>query len=90
MKEQGIFAVIAHRECKSDPQTCRDCPFLSRCTRSKNHVKTIACHDWEDTKEWVRQNRLSERGKALNKRRKEMIERSSRLRRNCTNFATHG
>src|SRR5690606_33655578 len=56
--------------------TCRDCPFLSQCTRSKNHVKTITRHVWEDAKEWVRQNRLSERGKALYKRRKETIERS--------------
>src|SRR5690606_26690880 len=65
-----------YREYKSDPQTCRDCPFLSQCTRSKNHVKTITRHVWEDAKEWVRQNRLSERGKALYKRRKETIERS--------------
>jgi hypothetical protein len=65
-----------YREYKSDPQTCKDCPFLSRCTRSKNHVKTITRHVWEDAKEWVRQNRLSERGKALYKRRKETIERS--------------
>lgn len=65
-----------YREYKSDPQTCRDCPFLSRCTRSKNHVKTITRHVWEDAKEWVRQNRLSERGKELYKRRKETIERS--------------
>jgi hypothetical protein len=39
-------------------------------------VKTITRHVWEDAKEWVRQNRLSERGKALYKRRKETIERS--------------
>lgn len=36
----------------------------------------ITRHVWEEDKEWVRQNRLSERGKALYKRRKETIERS--------------
>lgn len=118
LKEQGIFAVIAHRrfrpnkelfhkwqyrydserdvyvcpagheltyrttnrqgyrEYKSDPKICKTCPMLSRCTRSQAHVKTVTRHIWEDAKEWVRQNRLSERGKALYKRRKETVERS--------------
>ncbi|WP_143085360.1 transposase, partial [Planifilum fulgidum] len=38
--------------------------------------KTITRHVWEDAKEWARQNRLSERGKQLYKRRSQTIERS--------------
>ncbi|WP_370589793.1 transposase [Thermoactinomyces sp. CICC 10523] len=56
-------------------QTGRNCPFLSRCPRSKNHVKTVNRHVWKDTEEWVRQHRLSKRGKTLYKQRKETIGR---------------
>ncbi|MBU8651887.1 transposase, partial [Bacillus altitudinis] len=52
------------------------CPFLERCTRSKNHQKVISRHIWEEYKEKIRQNRLSVSGKELYKKRKEKIERS--------------
>ncbi|WP_188646725.1 transposase, partial [Marinithermofilum abyssi] len=64
------------REYKSDPSVCQACPLRSQCTTSKNCVKTVTRHVWEDAKEWVRTNRLSDQGKALYKRRKETIERS--------------
>lgn len=65
-----------YREYVSKPEICANCTHLPRCTHSKNHTKVITRHVWEEDKEWVRQNRLSERGKALYKRRKETIERS--------------
>ena len=65
-----------YREYKSNPQVCKNCPFLSKCTHSKTYTKTITRHVWEDAKEWARQNRLSERGKQLYKRRSQTIERS--------------
>lgn len=65
-----------YREYRSDPKQCRNCPRLSECTQSKNHVKLITRHVWEDSREWVRENRLSEWGKELYKRRQETIERS--------------
>src|SRR5690606_24292935 len=63
-----------YREYKSNPQVCKNCPFLSKCTHSKTYTKTITRHVWEDAKEWARQNRLSERGKQLYKRRSQTIE----------------
>lgn len=65
-----------YRQYKSNPEICKHCEYLDRCTHSKNHTKTISRHVWEDDKEWVRENRLSEAGKALYKRRKQTIERS--------------
>jgi len=65
-----------YREYKSNPKVCRNCPLLSKCTQSKTGQKVVTRHVWEDAKEWVRKNRLSERGKLLYKRRGETIERS--------------
>ncbi|MEC2133443.1 IS1182 family transposase [Brevibacillus centrosporus] len=65
-----------YRHYKSNPEVCKTCPFLSKCTRSKNHRKVVTRHVWEDSKDWVRTNRLSKSGKKLYKRRKETIERS--------------
>jgi len=60
----------------SNSGICSKCPRLSECTRSKNHVKVITRHIWEEHIEWIRENRLSEAGKKLYARRKETIERS--------------
>ncbi len=32
-----------YREYKSDPRVCGNCPYLSQCTQSKNHVKLVYC-----------------------------------------------
>jgi hypothetical protein len=65
-----------YREYKSDSKKCQNCPLLSQCTRSKNKVKVVTRHVWEEHKEKVRLNRLSKSGKMLYKFRKEKIERS--------------
>lgn len=65
-----------YRHYASNPQKCRQCPMLEGCTRSKNNRKILTRHVWEDSKEWVRNNRLSKAGKYLYKKRKETIERS--------------
>ena len=65
-----------YRHYASNPEVCRHCPFLAKCTRSQNHRKVITRHVWEDSKEWVRANRLSKSGKQLYKIRKKTIERS--------------
>jgi len=65
-----------YREYHSNPSYCKDCPFLNQCTRSKSHKKVLARHVWEESREWVRQNRLTPEGKMLYKKRKETIERS--------------
>ena len=61
---------------KSDKATCKNCPRLAECTRSKNNQKVITRHVWEESKEWVRQNRLSKSGKYLYRLRYQTIERS--------------
>ncbi|QHQ78077.1 hypothetical protein GPS65_19200 [Bacillus pumilus] len=48
-----------YRFYKSDPKKCASCPFLERCTRSKNHQRVISRHIWEEHKEKIRQNRLT-------------------------------
>ncbi|WP_125662847.1 IS1182 family transposase [Paenibacillus baekrokdamisoli] len=65
-----------YRHYASDAEVCKSCPMLAQCTRSKNHRKVITRHVWEESKEWVRENRLTPAGKKLYKRRKETIERS--------------
>lgn len=65
-----------YREYQSDPSKCQSCRRLSECTHSKSCVKQINRHVWEDSREWVRQNRLSNEGKLLYQRRQETIERS--------------
>ena len=37
-----------YREYKSCGGPCAGCPYLSQCTESKNHVKTVTRHIWED------------------------------------------
>ncbi|AGA57666.1 transposase [Thermobacillus composti KWC4] len=65
-----------YREYKSDPNTCKDCSLLAQCTRSRNKQKVVTRHVWEDSKEWVRFNRLSRSGKYLYRLRYQTIERS--------------
>lgn len=65
-----------YRQYASDPKHCKTCPMLEECTRSRNHRKVVTRHVWEDSKEWVRNNRLSRSGKYLYRKRKETIERS--------------
>lgn len=65
-----------YRQYHSDPDMCNQCPELSRCTKSANHTKVITRHVWEDSKERINQHRLTEKGRAIYKRRKETVERS--------------
>lgn len=65
-----------YREYKSSPQVCKECAYLSRCTRSKNKTKVVIRHVWEEDKEQLTANRLSAEGKEIYARRKETVERS--------------
>ncbi|SEO74019.1 Transposase DDE domain-containing protein [Propionispora vibrioides] len=65
-----------YQEYHCDPKICKSCPMLESCTRSKTHKKIITRHVWEESKEWVRQNRLTKSGKMLYKKRSQTIERS--------------
>lgn len=65
-----------YREYKSDPALCRSCPLLASCTTSANATKLVTRHVWQEAKERVEANRLTDWGKRLYKRRKETVERS--------------
>lgn len=65
-----------YRHYKSNPNVCRHCEYLERCTKNAKHQKTVTRHVWEDSKNRTSQNRLSQEGKQIYKRRKETVERS--------------
>lgn len=65
-----------YREYASAPRICRNCPLLSKCMRSKQCQKIVTRHVWEDSKEWVRANRLTLQGDELYHKRHQTIERS--------------
>lgn len=64
-----------YREFKSKGSICSNCPDISKCTHSKNKVKVIARHLWEDYIEKCEDIRHTKGSKELYARRKETIER---------------
>ena len=64
-----------YREYKSCSMVCRDCPYLSQCTQSKDHVKVITRHIWEPYLEICEDIRHTLGMKELYSQRKETIER---------------
>lgn len=64
-----------YREYKSCGTTCANCPYLSQCTNSKNHVKIITRHIWESYMEKCEELRKTPEMKELYSHRKETIER---------------
>jgi len=37
-----------YREYKSNPEDCRNCPYLAQCTQSKNYQKVVTQYVWEE------------------------------------------
>ena len=64
-----------YREYKSCSEECCSCPYLSKCTNSKNHVKVITRHIWEHYMEMCEDIRHTIGMKDLYSHRKETIER---------------
>lgn len=64
-----------YREYKSNPCDCETCPFLDKCTKSKNHQKVVTRHVWEDYKEEANALRHTPEWKEIYPKRKETIER---------------
>jgi rubrerythrin len=64
-----------YREYKSCKKICTDCQYLNQCTESKNHVKVINRHIWEDYMEQCEDIRHTKGMSELYKLRKETIER---------------
>ena len=64
-----------YREYKSCGETCSTCPCLSQCTASRDHVKLVTRHVWEDYMEACEDIRQTLGMKELYSHRKETIER---------------
>lgn len=64
-----------YREYKSCGLVCADCPYLSQCTQSKDHVKVITRHIWEPYLEMCEDIRHTLGMKELYSQKKETIER---------------
>jgi transposase len=67
---------LGYREYHSDSEQCRACPFLDQCTRSRNRIKVVTRHVWQDSVERTDARRLTAKGKRIYQRRKETVERS--------------
>ena len=64
-----------YREYKSNKNYCKNCPYLSQCTESKEHEKVIKRHIWEDYLETSEDIRHTLGNKEIYMLRKETIER---------------
>ena len=64
-----------YRQYKSCGSVCAECPYLSRCTASKDHVKVVTRHIWEPYMEMCEDIRHTLGMKDLYALRKETIER---------------
>ena len=64
-----------YREYKSDCKSCEVCPYLSKCTSSKNHQKLILRHIWQDYLDICEATRHTKEFKEKYSLRKETIER---------------
>lgn len=64
-----------YREYKSNPKDCEKCPLRNQCTESKNHVKVVTQHVWNNYMEEVEEIRHTLGSKEIYGKRKETIER---------------
>lgn len=60
---------------KSNPKDCEGCPYIKKCTSSKNKQKIITRHVWEEYKEQATESRYTDLWKEVYPKRKESIER---------------
>ena len=64
-----------YKEYKSCGEHCAGCQYLSKCTESKDHVKLITRHVWEEYMEVVEDIRHTIGNRQIYQLRKETIER---------------
>ena len=64
-----------YKEYKSNKKVCCDCPYLSQCTESRDYVKVVTRHVWEEYMETCEDIRHTLGMSELYKQRKETIER---------------
>jgi transposase len=64
-----------YRMYRSNPEICRNCPFLNQCTESKDSIKRVSRHIWAHYIEEADHLRHTEENRQIYARRKETIER---------------
>ena len=64
-----------YRIYRSNPDVCRNCPFLKQCTESRDSTKRISRHIWEHYLEEADHLRYTEKSRQIYAQRKETIER---------------
>ena len=64
-----------YKEYKSCGTVCAACPYLKKCTLSKDHVKVVTRHVWEEYMEQCEDIRHTVGSKEIYEKRKETIER---------------
>ena len=75
-----------YKEYRSNPEMCAGCPHLKQCTESKNHLKTVTRHVWEEFLEQAEENRYTEGIREFYPLRKETIERDYGLAKELHGF----
>jgi transposase len=64
-----------YKEFKSDPKVCKNCPMRLKCTESKDCIKVVTMHVWDEYLELAEDVRHSPRGKEIYALRSQTIER---------------
>ena len=64
-----------YRQYSSDPEVCRSCPMLTKCTENKEHTKHVFRHIWQDYLDEAEHLRHTIKNKEIYAKRKETIER---------------
>lgn len=64
-----------YREFKSNPNICKNCPSRYKCTESKDSVKLVSLHVWDEYLDRAEDVRHSSKGKELYSLRSQTIER---------------
>lgn len=64
-----------YREYKSCSEDCKGCQYLNQCTESKEHIKLVTHHVWQEYMERVEDIRHTIGNHEIYKHRKECIER---------------
>ena len=64
-----------YREYKSNPLECSQCPYIEKCTMSRNHTKVVTRHIWSEYMEYAEEYRHVFQYKEIYKQRRETIER---------------
>ena len=63
------------RTYRSNPKSCRDCPFKWKCGANEKGQKVLTTHIWQEYLDLVEQLRKTDLGKEIYAMRKETIER---------------